>query len=66
MEKTQKCPHCVQYIIDNLVEVDYLSVEKKNCTFCGKKIFVEAKICKYCKRWLDELDRAVNDLDSIE
>ena len=56
-----KCPHCTQFIIDELVRVDYPSVDKKKCIFCGKEIFTEAKICRYCYKWLDELDKAVED-----
>ena len=27
----------------------------KTCPFCGSEIDIEAKRCKVCKRWLDEL-----------
>ena len=65
-ERTPKCPHCLQYFIDDLVEVDYHGAQKKNCIFCGKKILMEAKICKFCHRWLDEIDRAADDLKNLE
>lgn len=65
-EKPLKCPQCNQYLIDGILEVDYHGVEKKNCIFCGKKILVEAKICKYCHKWLDEIDRAADDLRHME
>ena len=29
--------------------------EKKLCPFCGSEIDIEAKRCKVCKRWLDEI-----------
>jgi 5'(3')-deoxyribonucleotidase len=45
------------------MDVPFPSLDKKNCLFCGKKVLVEAKICRYCHRWLDEVDRAVNDID---
>lgn len=64
-EQATKCPHCSQFIIDSLLEVDFASVDKKKCVFCGKKILAEAKICRYCHKWLDELDRTVNDLDDL-
>jgi hypothetical protein len=58
-----RCPHCLQYIIDDLLEVDFPSLEKKPCIFCGKQILLEAKICRFCHRWLDEVDRAVQEID---
>ncbi len=64
-ERVTKCSHCSQFIIDNLIEVDFISMDKKKCVFCGEKILVEAKICRYCHKWLDELDRTVNDLDDL-
>ncbi|OGX08097.1 MAG: hypothetical protein A2Z88_07350 [Omnitrophica WOR_2 bacterium GWA2_47_8] len=65
-ERTQKCPHCDQYFLDDIVEVDYHGAEKKRCLFCGKMIFHEAKVCKFCKRWLDEVDRAADDISKLE
>jgi len=58
-----RCPHCDQFIIDDLIESEFASLDKKNCIFCGKKILIEAKVCRYCHKWLDEVDRAVEDLD---
>ena len=65
-ERTPKCPHCLQYLIDDLLNADYHGFQKKNCTFCGKKILHEAKICKFCHRWLDEIDRAADDVKKLE
>lgn len=62
-EKTLRCPHCLQYIIDDVLESDYPSMDKKPCVFCGKKILAQAKICRYCQKWLDDLDQRVNDVD---
>ena len=58
-----RCPHCSQFIIDSLIETDFPSLDKKNCVFCGKKIILEAKFCRFCRRWLDEIDRAVQEVD---
>ena len=60
-----KCPHCYEFIIDDLVDADYKSIGKKKCVFCGKLILAEAKVCKYCHKWIDEVDRGVNDYDKI-
>ena len=65
-EKSSRCPHCFQFIIDGLIESDYRSIDKKKCIFCGKKILAEAKICKFCYKWLDEVDRATDDIDKID
>ena len=62
-EEVNRCPHCQQFIIDNLVHTDFPSLDKKKCVYCGKKILLEAKICKYCHKWLDALNQAVNDID---
>ncbi|MFA5089202.1 MAG: hypothetical protein WC552_09255 [Candidatus Omnitrophota bacterium] len=61
-----KCPHCLQYLIDEPLTVEFHSLDKKPCLFCGKKILAEAKICKHCQRWLDEVDRAADDLDNYD
>ena len=53
----------IKFIIDDIINVDFPSIEKKKCIFCGKKILVESKICRYCHKWLDEIKRAVEDID---
>lgn len=65
-ERTQKCPHCFQYLIDDLIEVDYHGAQKKPCIFCGKRILAEAIFCKFCRRWLDDITRAADDLKDME
>lgn len=62
-EEILRCPHCQQYLIDSLVEMEFPSLEKKSCIFCGKKILSEAKICRFCHRWIDEVDRAAQEID---
>mgnify|MGYP003496692862 CR=1 FL=1 len=64
--RPQKCPHCQQFLLDDPVEVDYKSIDKKNCIFCGKKILSEAKFCKYCRKWLDQVDIDANTLDMMD
>ena len=65
-EKSSRCPSCFQFIIDTLIESDYRSIDKKKCIFCGKMIFQEARICKYCHKWLDAVDRAADDIEKME
>ena len=62
-EKVVRCPHCDQYIIDDIIDAEFPSIDKKKCIFCGKKILNEAKVCKHCHKWIDEVDRVVEDLD---
>jgi len=62
-EKDLRCPHCKQFFIDDILTSDFPSLDKKACIFCGKKILAEAKICRYCQKWLDEVDRLSNDID---
>jgi hypothetical protein len=57
------CPHCSQFIIDDLINSESSYLDKKNCHFCGKKILQPAKVCRFCHQWLDEIDRAAGDLD---
>ncbi len=64
-EKPKQCPHCEQFIIDPIIHVDYKSIEKKKCVYCGKKILKEARICKFCKKWLDKVDDAASDYDLL-
>lgn len=62
-EENLRCPHCLQFIIDSVIRTDFPSLDKKHCLFCGKKILLEAKICRHCKRWLDEIEQAAKDID---
>ena len=61
-DKPLKCPHCSQYIIDELIDSDYKSGNKKRCVFCGEEILFEAKVCRHCHKWVDEVERAADDL----
>ncbi len=58
-----KCPHCEQFLIDPILNINFVPQDKKNCLFCDKKVFREAKICRYCHRWLDEVERVARDID---
>ena len=62
-EKPLRCPHCAQFIIDDLVQMDFPSLDKKNCIFCGKKILKEAKFCRFCRQWIDDVDKAADQVD---
>ena len=58
--ETKRCPHCSQFLIDPVLDLPYPSVEKKDCLFCGKKILKEAIFCRFCRKWLDDLTRAID------
>lgn len=62
-QRTLQCPHCQQYFLDDILNLDFAGANKKNCLYCGKKILAEAKICRHCKKWLDDLDQRANDVD---
>ena len=62
-DKVLKCPHCEQFLLDEIIHSDFVGADKKNCVYCGKKVLTESKICKYCHRWLDEVDQAARDVD---
>jgi len=66
VERSPKCPHCNQYMIDPPLEMDFKNANKKKCFFCGKLILLPAIVCKHCHRWLDEVNRAVSDLEDME
>ena len=60
-QKTTICPVCSQFIIDNVLEVDYPAADKKRCFFCGKDILTEAIVCRWCHRWVDEAQTGDDD-----
>ncbi len=62
-DKVFKCEHCEQFLIDEIIQSDFIGADKKGCVYCGKKVLTEAKICKFCHRWLDEVDRAAGEVD---
>ncbi len=62
-EKNLRCPHCAQYILDEPVTAEFAGVDTKPCLFCGKPILAEARVCRHCRRWLDEIDRLVDSID---
>ena len=62
-DKVFKCEHCEQFLLDEIIHSDFIAVDKKGCVYCGKKVLTEAKICKFCHRWLDEVDRAASEVD---
>ncbi|HOW35295.1 MAG TPA: hypothetical protein PL155_02615 [Candidatus Omnitrophota bacterium] len=62
-EPVAKCPHCAQFVIDDFIESDYRSIDKKRCIFCGKNILAEAKVCKHCRKWINTVDDAIKDME---
>lgn len=61
--KIVKCPHCEQFLLDPIFNLGHIPLDKKNCIFCDKKVLREARICQYCHRWLDEVERTARDID---
>ena len=63
-ERPTKCPHCKQAIIDELVVMEFKSLDKKKCFFCGRKILKEAIVCKFCGEWLNKVIDGIKDFDN--
>ena len=61
--KDNKCPYCELFLSEKLFELDYPSVDRKKCYFCGKMIAKEARFCRFCKRWIDEVERNASLFD---
>jgi hypothetical protein len=66
LDRPTKCPICQQFLLDEPLIMDYQGAEKKSCIFCGKKIFKEARVCKHCNKWIDEVDQSAQDLKDME
>lgn len=60
-----KCPVCSLYISEKLINVDYPSVQRKKCYFCGELIAQEAIYCRFCKKWIDNEERKMNMYDDL-
>jgi hypothetical protein len=61
----EKCPACSLSISDKLIELDYPSVERKKCYFCGASIAKEAIYCRFCRKWIDDVERNMNIYDDL-
>ena len=64
--KDGNCPCCGLNILGKVLNLDYPSVDRKKCYFCGKMVAREAIYCRYCHKWLDEVDKMVDDLKDLE
>ena len=60
-----KCPVCLLHVSEKLIELDYPSVERKKCYFCGSAIAKEAKYCRFCKKWIDDVERNMSLYDDL-
>ncbi len=63
--KDNHCPYC-HLLMENTINLDYPSVDRKKCYFCGKMIAKEAKFCRFCQKWIDEVDRVVKLLEEMD
>ena len=60
-----QCPQCSLFITESLIELDYPSVERKKCYFCGEAIAKEAIYCRFCKKWIDDVERNMSLYDDL-
>ena len=67
IEKDQtRCPHCAQFIIDDILNIDYPSVEKKKCLFCGKKILAGNSCgCEYKDRPVSNIFKRYIEIEKV-
>ncbi len=62
-QRVNRCPHCEQFFLDEIIDSPLPNVNSKPCLFCGKTIVREARYCRHCRKWLDEVDQTINDID---
>ena len=61
--KDDKCPCCHLFMSEKIINLDYPSVNRKKCYFCGELIASEAIYCRFCFKWLDDVERIMRQLD---
>lgn len=62
----EHCPYCALSLPKKLPDLDYPSVDRKRCYFCGGSIAKEANYCRHCRKWIDEVDHGLALLDDLE
>ena len=60
---TLQCSHCRQFLVDDVLNLDFPALDKKKCVYCGKPVLAPAKFCRHCQRWIDEVDFAAGEVD---
>lgn len=60
-----KCPFCSLLISDKIINLDYPAVDRKKCFYCGKMIAKEALFCRYCRKWIDDVEKMADLLDEL-
>lgn len=66
LPKNEKCPYCQLHTAGKVMNLDYPSVDRKKCYYCGKSLAKEAIFCRYCQKWLDDVERMMNLYDNLE
>ena len=63
--KDDKCPFCHLMMGGKVVHLDYPSVNRKKCFFCGELVASEAIYCRFCKKWLDDVAKMMDRFDNL-
>ena len=66
ISKDNKCPKCFLLVKGQLINLDYPSVDRKKCYFCGELIAKEALYCRFCRKWIDDVERNMSLYDDLE
>ena len=60
------CPFCSLSFSEKTLELDYPSLTRKKCFYCGKSIAKEAHYCRYWHKWVDEVERRIDLFKRLE
>ncbi len=61
----KRCPYC-DLSMEKTINLDYPSVDRKRCIYCGKSVAKEAKYCRYCHKWIEDVERMAKLLEELE
>ena len=64
--KKGRCPFCDSFVENSLINLNFPSVNRKRCYFCGNSVASEAKYCRYCHKSLEDVEENVRLLKELE
>ena len=66
LPKDDKCPYCASLLGGECVTLNYPSVDRKKCIFCGESVAKEAIYCRYCHKSIGDVEKMVQQLEELE